>query len=100
MMREKFNYPVNLQTGPHSYTYDVDPTFNHGFEIMQHSRLSTEAKKLLATKPYREILDPACFDLAYIDGLVDRFEKGDAVAGAPLNDLVSVWLLCQTGWYS
>jgi hypothetical protein len=100
MLREKFNHPMNMHGGPHSYTYDVDPNFNHGFELMHHSRFGAHARAVLATKPYHEVLDARCFDLAYIDDIVDRFVGGEEQRGAPLSDLVSVWLLCQSGWYA
>jgi hypothetical protein len=100
MMQEKLDFPMDLLVGPHSYTYDVDPTFNHSFELMHHSALGPYAKDILRHKPYHEILAEDCFDLAYIDGIVDTFLSGEEQHGAALNDLVSIWLLCQTGWYS
>lgn len=99
MLREKLNFPMELQVGPHSYTYDVDPTFNHSFELMHHSKLGPYAKSILKDKPYREVLSDEWFDIRYIDGLVDTFLAGKEQRGTALNDLVSVWLLCQTGWY-
>ena len=100
MMEHKLDFPMHLQKGPHSYTYDVDPTFNHSFELMHHSSLGLLAKKILNDKPYHEVLSPETFNLEYIDGVVDRFLGGEEQSGMALNDLVSVWLLCQTGWYS
>lgn len=100
MLRDKFNYPMHLQTGPHSYTYDIDPTFNHSFELMHFSQIGQRAKKILAGKPYHEMLSAESFDLSYIDGLVDKFLKGEEQRGTALNDLVAVWLLCQSGWYA
>jgi len=100
MLRDRLNYPMHLQTGPHSYTYDVDPTFNHSFELMHFSGFGQRARNILAGKPYREILPKEWFDLPYIDGLVDTFLRGEEQRGTALNDLVSVWLLCQSGWYA
>jgi hypothetical protein len=100
MMRDKFNYPMHLQTGPHSYTYDIDPTFNHSFELMHFSQFGKRAKEVLASKPYHQVLAAEWFDLPYIDGLVDAFLSGEEQRGTALNDLVSVWLLCQSGWYA
>ena len=100
MLKEKFAFPMDLQVGPHSYTYDVDPSFNHNFELLHHSALGPLAKKILAAKPYHEVLPRDAFDVPYIDDLVDRFLRGEEQRGAALNDLMSIWLLCQTGWYS
>jgi hypothetical protein len=100
MLREKLGHPMEMHGGPHSYTYDVDPTFNHSFELMHHSRFGKHAKAALARKDYHQVLDPASFDLAYIDDVVDRFVRGEEQRGGALNDLVSVWLLCQSGWYA
>jgi hypothetical protein len=100
MLKEKLGYPMDLQTGPHSYTYDVDPTFNHSFELMHHSQLGPYAKGIMKSKPYHQLLSPEWFDLGYIDGIVDSFVRGEEQRGTALSDLVSVWLLCQTGWYT
>ena len=67
---------------------------------MCHSAATKGAQALLAKRPYREILSPDMFDLIYIDGLVDEYVSGGMVAGARLNQLTAVYLLCQTGWYS
>jgi hypothetical protein len=100
MLREKFGHPMELHGGPHSYTYDIDPTFNHSFELMHHSRLGQRAKDTLKGKPYHQVLDKDWFDLGYIDGIVDKFVRGEEQRGAALADLVAVALLCQTGWYA
>jgi hypothetical protein len=100
MLREKLGFPMDLHVGPHSYTYDVDPTFNHSFELMYHSTIGTLAREILASKPYHQVMSPEWFDMAYVDGIVDGYLKGTEHRGAALNDLVSVWLLCQTGWFA
>jgi hypothetical protein len=100
MMEHKLDFPMHLQKGPHSYTYDVDPAFNHSFELMHHSRLGPLAKKILDGKPYHEVLTPEIFDLSYIDSVVDNFLEGKEERGMALNDLTSIFLLCQSGWYS
>jgi hypothetical protein len=100
MLRETFDHPMELHGGPHSYTYDIDPAFNHGFELMHHSRIGARVKALLKPKPYHQVLDSEWFDLAYIDGLVERFVRGEEQRGAALSDLIAVALLCQSGWYA
>lgn len=100
MMEHKLGFPMHLQKGPHSYTYDIDPAFNHSIELMHHSSLAPLVRKIFSDKPYHEVLSPEIFDLSYIDGLADRFVAGEEQRGMALADLLSVWLLCQSGWYS
>ena len=38
-VENRLDYPMDLQTGPHSYTYDVDPRFTHYGELVNHSAL-------------------------------------------------------------
>jgi hypothetical protein len=100
MLREKFGHPMELHGGPHSYTYDIDPTFNHSFELMHFSKLGQRAKANLRGKPYHQVLDPESFDLAYLDGIVEGFLRGEEQRGGALADLVAISLLCQSGWYA
>ena len=100
MMEHKLGFPMHLQKGPHSYTYDVDPAFSHGIELLYHSSLNPLVKKVLGDKPYHDVLSPEVFDLSYIDSVVDNFLEGKEERGMALKDLTSIWLLCQSGWYS
>ncbi|MDG2240290.1 MAG: hypothetical protein P8L30_08805 [Longimicrobiales bacterium] len=99
MMEEKLDFPMHLQKGPHSYTYDVDPDFNHNFELMHYSRLKELAVPTLQKKEYHDLLSPEVFDLEYLDGVVDAYVRGEEQRGAQLHDLVSIWLMSQSGWY-
>lgn len=99
MLENRLDYPMDFQTGPHAYTYDVDPKFNHTQEVMCHSSLSKQARDLLKDMPYHAILLADTFQLAYIDEVVARYVRGEEIGGAELNDLVSLYLLCQTGWH-
>ena len=33
-LENEIDYPIKFQKGPHSYLYDVDPSFNHISEIL------------------------------------------------------------------
>jgi hypothetical protein len=46
------------------------------------------------------VLDPESFDLAYLDGIVEGFLRGEEQRGGALADLVAISLLCQSGWYA
>lgn len=97
MLSTRIDYPMGVQVGPHAYTYDVDPNFNHAVEVFYHSTLGDRLKQLMRVKAYQGILSEDVFDLPYIDSLVDGYLNGEIVSGAPLSDLISVALLCQTG---
>ncbi|KPL15749.1 hypothetical protein AMJ74_00800 [candidate division WOR_3 bacterium SM1_77] len=99
MLERYIDYPLHLQVGPHSYLYDVDPSFSHAAELMYGSALVPCLKNLLRPRPYRDILSPEMFDLAYIDGVVDHYLNGAEKRGAELNDLVAICWLSVVGWY-
>ncbi|MCZ4282345.1 hypothetical protein O4H49_16280 [Kiloniella laminariae] len=100
MLGTRIPYPKDLQTGPHSYTYDTDHNFNHNFELLYHSSMRNLAIDTLKAKPYEEILHPDTFNLGYASELVDRYIVGEKLEGSELSDIVSLYLICQTGWYS
>ena len=99
MLREDIDYPLHLQTGPHSYTYDVDHSFNHSEEIMAHSPFAADLKRALEGRPYHRLLSKEYFKLDYIDDIVDRY-CGDAnVSVAELTEIAPLAILCLIGWY-
>lgn len=99
MLKNRIDYPYDLQTGPHSYTYDVDHSFNHAEEVFCHSRMTPVLQNALSDKSYHQILSPEVFNLEYIDGLVDNYVKGKALPVSSLTDLIPVALLSHIGWY-
>jgi hypothetical protein len=100
MLLNEIDYPIELQKGPHSYTYDVDHSFNHNNELIYHSSLNPIAKDLLKTKTYHDILSEGIFDISYLDKIVDQFiNEDDPLIGQEREDLVSLFLFMKTGWY-
>jgi len=93
------DYPMHLQVGPHSYLYDVDPSFSHAAEFIYGSGLGPHLKRIVGQRQYREVLSPEMFDLDYFDGIVTRWLEGAEVRGAELNDLTSIVLCSASGWY-
>lgn len=87
MLQNRIDYPKHLQVGPHSYLYDVDPSFSHLGELLFGSSLSTVFKKTLASNVLQKKLDPKMFDHAYIDRIVGRYLKNEEFSGAEMNDL-------------
>ncbi len=97
----KLRFPYELlETGPHSYLYDVVEGFSLFAEIVYRSGVTPMFRETLAARPYRELIDGSYIDLEYLDRLVDDFLAGREADGADFNNLVTLITLCVTGWYS
>ena len=100
MLKDKLDYPYDFQKGAHSYTYDVDHSFNHSQEIFCYSALVEDFQDSLKDKAYHQILSNEYFDLDYIDGLVDEYIRSpEEINVANLKKLVPIIMLCYVGWY-
>jgi len=99
MLKNRIDYPLHLQVGPHSYLYDVDPSFSHAAEILYHSQFSSYFRDRLISRKYRDILSPDIFDLDYIDSAVGRYLDGTQVEGSEREDLFNLCMLHSVGWY-
>ena len=98
-LRHRIAYPMHLQVGPHSYLYDVDPTFSHAAETLYRSAFSSYFKTRLQPRAYRELFASEFFDVARMDGLVDRYLRGEELKGADMGDIVTLLWLTTAGWY-
>lgn len=87
MLQNRVDYPLHLQTGPHSYLYDVNPSFSHLGELLFGSSFAKVFKASLATDWWTTRLDPALFDHAYVERIVGRYLGGEEFAGAEMADL-------------
>ena len=99
MLRHRVDYPMHLQVGPHSYLYDVDHTFSHAVENLYHSAFTPYYRARLANRGYRGLFSAEVFDVAYMDGIVDRYLAGTEARGGELGDLVTLCWLATAGWY-
>jgi hypothetical protein len=99
MLKNKIDYPNHLQVGPHSYTYDVNPKFSLAAETIYRSSFASYLRERLAKRPYRTFLSPQIFDLAHIDGVTDRYLRGEDLDGAALNDLTFISWVSAVGCY-
>ncbi|MFC1463203.1 asparagine synthase-related protein, partial [Verrucomicrobiota bacterium] len=99
MLENKLDYPLHLQTGPHSYLYDVNPQFSHSSELLFGSLVSSLFKQSLEGYPYEQVLQPEFFNLAYMRKLVDDYRSDEEFGGAARNDLMGLVMLCLIGWY-
>ena len=97
-MEHRIDYPMHLQVGPHSYLYDVDPSFSHSAEVLYGSAILPRYRDALRGRSYRALLDGRYFNLPYIDGLVDEFLTGTERRGQALNDIFVLASLALIGW--
>jgi hypothetical protein len=98
-LRHRIAYPMHLQVGPHSYLYDVDPTFSHAAETLYRSAFSAYFKTHLTPRAYRGLFSKDLFDVARMDTLVDRYLAGEELKGADMGDVVTLIWLTTAGWY-
>lgn len=87
MLRNRIDYPYHLQVGPHSYTWDVSPNFSLLGEIIHASSLKDMFREALHTGKFLGCLDDQIFDCGYINGIVQRYIKGEELRGQEMNDL-------------
>jgi len=87
------NYPFEMQVGPHSYTYDVDHSFNLSNELIHHSSYTPIFKDILKSGRYAEELDGNLFDLDYIKGFVNQYLNGNEVQGKERDYLFTLCLM-------
>jgi len=99
MLKNRIDYPLHLQVGPHSYLYDVHPSFSHAAEILYHSQFSSYFKDSLYSRKYRDLLSPEAFNMDHIDGMVFRYLNGSEAEGAERTDLFHICMLHSIGWY-
>lgn len=99
MLKNRIDYPMHLQVGPHSYLYDVDPSFSHLGELLFGSSLSTVFKETLASNSFQKRLDSDTFDHAYINGVVGRYLKNEEFRGVEMNDLGVLAFQSAVGGY-
>ena len=100
MLEKELNYPLELQKGPHAYTYDVDHSFNHNEELLRFSSLTENARAILSSGQYESILDPELFDFDYIRNSVKKLTSDQELSAGEREDCVSIFLMLKTGVFS
>jgi asparagine synthetase B (glutamine-hydrolysing) len=99
MLQNRIDYPFHLQVGPHSYLYDVDPSFSHMAEILFASSFAPVFKQALKAGKLQQWLDTQAFDHAYIDRVVRRYLSNEEFRGAEMNDLGVLAMQAAVGCY-
>lgn len=92
MLENHVDYPMEFQTGPHSYLYDINPDFNHSAELVYRSDLTKHLKEGLCNRQFIGNLDPNIVNFSYIDDLIKKYLRGEEVRGFELNDTFSLGL--------
>lgn len=87
MLSNRVDYPMQLQEGPHSYLYDINPSFSHSAEIMYASSFTKVFKEIFKKKEFINKMDPDFFDLEYISKIIDIYLKDEEPGGQILTDL-------------
>ena len=95
MLANRLDYPMEFQEGPHSYTYDVDHSFNHYEEILCHSALSTDVKRVVKEFDFANILSADYFNMPYINELKSRFLEDKELTGSEFNEIASLYFLAK-----
>ena len=97
MLTNRVDYPMHYQEGPHSYLYDVNPSFSHSDEIVNASSFTPLFKTTLNNKNYLNIFDEEYFNLEYIQDIVSRYCNDEEIKGAELTDILSLGNLISLG---
>ena len=97
MLTNRMDYPMHYQEGPHSYLYDVNPSFSHSDEIVNASSFTPLFKTTLNNKNYLNIFDEEYFNREYIQDIVSRYCNDEEIKGAELTDILSLGNLISLG---
>ena len=101
MLENCIDYPIELQTGPHSYLYDINPSFDHAAEWIYHSAFNQQYSDIIKKREYLEIMSEDIFDLNYYNSMVNKYlnkekELSNLDWGSNLANLI---FLSAMGWY-
>lgn len=98
-LKNKIDYPFQLQDGPHAYIYDVDSSFNLAVEMINHSAFAEKFRQALRNHPYKKILSSEIFNLKYIEEIITKYLNGEEIVGDDLNILIPLCSLFFVGVY-
>ena len=99
MLNNKIEYPIEIQKGPHSYQYDVNPNFSLEKELLCHSSLTPIFQNIMKKHPYLQILDKRYFNTKILQKITEKFINGLEINGYELNVLYNLVWFCYIGWY-
>ena len=93
MLKKYVDYPNHLQDeGPHSYLYDINPNFNHSYEILYKSSFKNILRKKLKKGEFMKNLSKENFDMNYIKKIKINYLKNKKLSGQNLNNILALTL--------
>ncbi len=99
MLKNKIKYPYHLQEGPHSYIYDIDPSFNHLREVLFGSSFKNVFQNALRQRHFINSLDSDIFNIDYINVIVNKYLNGEEFGGSEMGDLANLATHSTIGVY-
>ncbi len=91
VLKNKINYPIHLQKGPHSYLYDVNPGFSHLSEVINASKIKMHFQNKLNEVNLKRFNNDL-FDTEYLKMISDKYKDNTEISGSELSDLSSLIL--------
>lgn len=90
MLQNKIDYPMSLQEGPHSYTYDVDPDFSHVSELVNASSLKNLYLDGLTKTSFINKFNSKHYNMEYIKSIIQKYSDGEELKG---EDVINIFNL-------
>ena len=97
MLTHKIDYPMHYQSGPHSYLYDINPSFSHSDEIVNASSFTPLFRKVMGKEDYLKNFDSDYFDIEYIKKITTKYISGESIKGQELADILNLGNLLILG---
>ena len=89
-LKNHLNYPLELNLGIHSYTYDIDPTFSLTQEILCFSGYSDFFKQKLKDLNPSQLMNPKIFKIELIEDIIATFLESNSYEQKNESILVSL----------
>ena len=99
MLKNRIDYPYHYQTGPHSYTYDVQEGFSLGGEILNASSLKKVFQESMRQGEFISKLNQDMFDLDYVHKITNSYLAGEELKGQALSDTIVLAMHSAVGVY-
>tara|TARA_B100000780_G_scaffold251631_2_gene198367 strand:- start:2688 stop:4583 length:1896 start_codon:yes stop_codon:yes gene_type:complete len=90
VLMDKLNFSKNLQSGPHSYLYDTDPTWNVNNEILYKTILNKKFKSNLRKSNFCNLLDNKIFNIKFLKKIMSDYQDGKISSSKDLMLLLNL----------
>ncbi|MBT7623401.1 MAG: hypothetical protein HN595_02625 [Flavobacteriaceae bacterium] len=97
VLNNKIDYPIELQNGPHSYIYDIDPDFSHVSELVNASSLKKLYLSELTKDSFINKFNSKYYNTEYIKSIILRYSSGEEMKGEDLNHIYNLGNLAILG---